>query len=157
MPLTVLGLGSNVGNREENMADALSMLEENSAVSIERLSSLYETTPFDVISEQEDYLNCCVLVQTSLSPGELLETCHDIENALGRKRLEYHGARTMDVDILLYENASMDTEKLTIPHKGILLRAFVLVPLMELFPNRKALGLDFSEVHVDFEAVRLFK
>lgn len=159
MPLAILGLGSNLGGREENMAAALDLLEANPSLSIERLSSLYETKPFDVQSKQDNYLNCCVLIQTTLTPEALLDACHEVERSLGRVRLEYHGARTMDVDILLYENAALNTEVLTLPHKGILSRAFVLVPLADLFPAHMALGLDFSHAlrTVDTSAVWLYK
>lgn len=159
MPLAILGLGSNLGNREENMATALDLMENNPFLSIERMSNLYETRPFDVRSKQDNYLNCCVLIQTSLTPEALLAACHEIEQSLGRIRIEYHGARTIDVDILLYENTTMNTETLALPHRGILSRAFVLVPLADLFPAHMALGLDFSDAlqKVDTSGVWLYK
>ena len=96
----VLGLGTNLGDREANLARALDALERLEGTQIVKLSNLYETEPFDVISQQEEYLNCCVLLETSLKPQRLLEHCLEIEQSLGRVRLEYHGARTMDC--LLY-------------------------------------------------------
>ena len=90
----VLGLGTNLGDREANLARALDALERLEGTQIVKLSNLYETEPFDVISQQEDYLNCCVLLETSLKPQRLLEHCLEIEQSLGRVRLEYHGART---------------------------------------------------------------
>lgn len=159
MPLAVLGLGGNLGDREETLAKALDLLEESPDIEILRLSGIYETTPFDVASKQDNYLNCCLEIQTKLVPNELLKICNEIENKLGRLREEYHGARTIDIDILLYEGISMDTEELTIPHKGILSRAFVMIPLADMYPDRKALGLDFSSAieEIDKSCVWLYK
>ena len=80
----VLGLGTNLGDREANLARALDALERLEGTQIVKLSNLYETEPFDVISQQEDYLNCCVLLETSLKPQRLLEHCLEIEQSLGR-------------------------------------------------------------------------
>ena len=106
---TVLGLGGNLGNREENLAMAVEELEKLPRTRLLAMSNLYETAPFDVASEQPDYLNCCVLAETRLSPEELLEQCLAIENRLGRVRTEYHGARTVDIDLLLFEGCRKDT------------------------------------------------
>ena len=158
MAKAVLCIGGNLGNREENMAEALDMLEKNSNTEILALSRIYETKPYDVRAEQPDYLNACVLIETAYTPMELLDFCHEIEKACKRVRLEYHGARTMDVDILLYENYASAEEVLTIPHKGILERAFVLVPLADLFPSGNALGFSFGEAleKVDFSEVWMY-
>lgn len=155
----VLGIGSNLGDREGNLAVAFDMLENAEGISLERISNIYETKPVDVISEQPDYLNCCVLIDTELSPEKLLESCHEIENFLKRERKEYHGARTMDIDILLYEGYESSDEKLTIPHKAIRERAFVLVPLCDLFHSYTALGYDFktSFEEIDKDEVWLYK
>ncbi len=141
----VLGIGSNLGDREANLTGAFEMLENLEKAEILSISSVYESEPFDVISKQKNYLNCCVLIETDLEPPELLDECHKIEDALLRERKEYHGARTMDIDILLYEGVTCATEQLTIPHRGIMERAFVLVPLCDLFHAYTALGFDFKE------------
>lgn len=155
----VLGLGGNLGNREENIASALSLLEKLPETGLLALSNIYETEPFDVASRQENYLNCCVLLDTELPPEELLDRCLEIEAELGRVRLEYHGARTMDIDLLLYEGFHSDTPKLRVPHPGILERAFVMVPLSDIFRDRQALGLDFNGAYeaVDKSGVQLYK
>lgn len=157
----VLGLGTNLGDREENLAKALDELEKLPKTRISAMSNLYETAPFDVLSEQPDYLNCCVVVDTKLSPEELLEKCLAVEARLGRVRTEYHGARTMDIDLLLYEGCRQETEKLTLPHPRIRERAFVMVPLSDLFPGCQArvFGFDFGEEYekVDKSGVRLYK
>ena len=155
----VLGLGGNLGDREDNLARALDALERLVGTQLLKLSNLYETEPFDVRSPQDNYLNCCVLLETKLKPQRLLEHCQEIENSLGRVRLEYHGARTMDIDLLLYEGFSSDTPELTVPHPHIRERAFVMVPLSDLFPLRQALGYDFQEAYqaVDKSGVVLYK
>lgn len=155
----VLGIGSNLGNREKNMAAAITGLEQLEGTQVLALSNLYETAPFDVLSPQDAYLNCCVLLETQLEPLALLAQCQEIENRLGRERKEYHGARTMDIDVLLCENFTLSTPTLTVPHPGMGGRAFVLVPLSDLFPTKEALGWAFGEAYekVDKEQVWLYK
>lgn len=155
----VLGIGTNLGDREENLAAAFTRLEGLPGTRLLAISNIYETAPFDVPSRQEDYLNCCVLLDTSLDPDALLTHCLAIETGLGRVRTEYHGARTMDIDLLLYEGFASNTQRLTVPHPGILERAFVMVPLSDLFPLHSGLGFDFSEAYeeVDKSEVRLYK
>lgn len=155
----VLGLGTNLGNRENNLAKAWDLLEKVPQTEILKISNVYETEPFDVISQQDPYLNCCVLLETKLQPKEMLEHCFAIENALGRQRTEYHGARTMDVDILLWEGVTSKEKELMLPHPGILERAFVMVPLSDLFPTWEGLGFSFAEAYkdVDKSGVKLYK
>lgn len=157
----VLGLGGNLGDREGNLAAAVDGLEKLPKTQVLAMSNLYETAPFDVLSEQPDYLNCCVVINTKLPPEELLERCLQIETGLGRVRTEYHGARTMDIDLLLYEGCAQETERLTLPHPRIRERAFVMVPLSDLFPGCRALpfGFDFAEDYhrVDKSGVKLYK
>ena len=145
----VLGLGTNLGDREGNLARALDALERLEGTELLRLSNIYETDPFDVLSQQDDYLNCCVLI----------EHCLEIEKSLGRVRVEYHGARTMDIDILLCEGFDSHTQDLTVPHPHIRERAFVMVPLSDLFPLHQAFGYDFHQAYeaVDKAGVRLYK
>lgn len=155
----VLGIGTNLGNREANLANAFDELERLPGTEVLKISNIYETEPFDVRSKQENYLNCCVLLKTGLPPEELLERCLAIETKLGRVRLEYHGARTMDIDLLLYEGFSSETERLTVPHPHIRERAFVMVPLADLFPTLSGLGFDFREAceAADKSGVALYK
>lgn len=155
----VLGLGTNLGDREGNLARALDALERLEGTELLRLSNIYETAPFDVLSQQDDYLNCCVLIETKLKPQRLLEHCLEIEKSLGRVRVEYHGARTMDIDILLCEGFDSHTPELTVPHPHIRERAFVLVPLSDLFPLHDAFGYQFDQAYeaVDKSGVALYK
>lgn len=139
----VLGLGANLGDRRENLAAALEALDRLPGTAMLKTSSILETEPFDVPDEQPNYLNCCVLLETALSPRALLGACLGIEAALGRVRKIRHGARVIDIDLLLYEGETSDDPELRLPHPGILERDFVLLPLKELFPDGIALGFHF--------------
>lgn len=145
MDKVVLGLGTNLGNREENLDNALAALENLPQTRVLQVSSIYETKPFDVISEQPDYLNCCALIETGLSPHALLGACLGIEAGMGRQRLEYHGSRIIDIDILYIQGYQSTEKELQVPHPEIQKRAFVLVPLCDLFPDQIVWGVDVSK------------
>ena len=144
MHKAVLGLGTNLGKREENIRAAIHAIELLPDTTVISESSLYETKPFDVTTQQGDYLNCCILLLTEFSPKVLLGACLGVETAMGRERRELHGARIIDIDLLLYEDETCNDAELQLPHPQILKRAFVMVPLTDLFPQKKALGLDFT-------------
>jgi 2-amino-4-hydroxy-6-hydroxymethyldihydropteridine diphosphokinase len=144
MRKAVLGLGTNLGKREENIRAAIRAIELLPDTTVISKSNLYETKPFDVTTEQGDYLNCCICILTEFSPKVLLGACLGVEAAMGRERREWHGERVIDIDLLLYEGETSSDKELTLPHSQILKRAFVLVPLSDIFPNKNALGLDFS-------------
>lgn len=144
MHKAVLGLGTNLGRREENIRAAIHAIELLPDTTVISKSSLYETKPFDVTTQQGDYLNCCICLLTEFSPKVLLGACLGVEAAMGRERTEWHGERVIDIDLLLYEGKTNSDKELTLPHPQILKRAFVLVPLSDIFPDKKALGLDFS-------------
>jgi len=129
--MILLGLGSNIGNRELNLQKALCLLEADSNLRIDKVSSIYETAPFGV-TDQADFLNMVATVVTSLSPMELLKKCLMVEDAMGRIRTRRWGPRIIDIDLLVYDNASIQDEALKLPHPGIAERAFVLVPLREV-------------------------
>lgn len=158
MNKVVLGIGSNMGNRKENMSAAVHAIEQLPNTTVIAESSLYETKPVEVPDEQTDYLNECVVALTELSPRALLGACLGIEAAMGRVREKVHGSRTIDIDLLLYEGAVSSDPELILPHPQMLKRAFVLVPLNEIFPDRIALGLDFSAAlrRLDTTGVNLF-
>ena len=136
MPLSTayLALGSNLGDRAALLRGALISLERGGAVRVVAESSVYETAPVGG-PEQPDYLNMVVAVETSLNPEALLERCLAAEAEQGRVRRERWGARTLDIDLLIYGGASMQTERLTLPHPRMTERAFVLVPLAEIAPG----------------------
>lgn len=128
-----LSLGSNLGDRERNLEDALRLLEDD-RLHVHRLSGVYETEPLD-LPGQPWFLNQAAEVETSLTPLELLERIHHVEAALGRRRGLPKGPRTVDIDILLYGNLGLETPDLTIPHPRMAERRFVLQPLAELAPE----------------------
>jgi len=128
-----LGLGSNLGNRQKNLNMALELLSQR--MQIKQVSSIYETDPIGN-TNQPRYLNLVCQVNTILEPHELLTLGKGIELKLGRTPgYEVNSPRPIDIDILLYGDTVMNTEKLTIPHPGLTERAFVLVPLTEIAPD----------------------
>jgi 2-amino-4-hydroxy-6-hydroxymethyldihydropteridine diphosphokinase len=133
-----LGLGSNLGNRAEALAGARAMLEA-SDLRIVAASRVYESAPWGVV-EQPPFLNQVVEVETTLTPRELLQRCHEIEGRLGRERSTRWGPRTIDVDILLYGTVRTSEPDLIIPHPQLPRRAFVLVPLAELNAGLRVRG-----------------
>jgi len=126
-----LGLGSNLGDRRENVLAAIRQLAACPGIQVEKVSSLYETEPVGY-KEQADFINAVVQISTGLSPLELLHSCQRIEAGLGRKREMHWGPRTIDIDILLFDDRVMQTAELTLPHPYLAQRRFVLLPLAEL-------------------------
>lgn len=145
----VIGLGSNLGDRSWYLARARELLA--SAGVIESASPIYETEPVDY-RDQPDFLNQVVVLRTACAPLELLRLCLSIERALGRERLHARGPRTIDLDLLLYDDLSLDivegTDRLTIPHPRMHQRRFVLVPLCDLLPTgfHPVLGKSFAQL-----------
>lgn len=125
-----LALGSNLGNRLGHLRAAVRLLEETDGIDVVRSSRIYETDP--VGPPQPPYLNAVIEVETSRSPRELLEACRDVEDALGRVRTERWGPRTIDVDVLTFDEQTVDEPDLQVPHPRMHERGFVLVPLGEL-------------------------
>jgi len=128
-----LSLGSNVGNREENLRAAIAALP-GAGVRVARESSLYETEPVDFL-EQDWFLNCVVEGVTAVPALELLRALRRIETQMGSKKLVAKGPRLIDIDILLYGSEMLDTPELQVPHPRLHLRRFVLVPLAEIAPD----------------------
>ncbi len=131
--LVHLGLGSNLGNRQDTLKQACVELESLPLLQF-RVSPIYESEPL-LKMPQPKYLNMVVCGLTELSPLELLKKCQQIENRLGRVRNEHWGSRTIDIDILAYGEECIDSEILKIPHPEMEKRSFVLVPLLELSPE----------------------
>lgn len=130
-----LGLGSNVGDREHNLARALELLAEQ-GVAIKAVSAVYETEPVGEILDQPDFLNVAARVRTDKEPLELLDTCKAVEIELGRMfGGPRHGPRPIDVDVLLLGDVELEHERLTLPHAEVTSRRFVLEPLLELDPD----------------------
>jgi 2-amino-4-hydroxy-6-hydroxymethyldihydropteridine diphosphokinase len=130
-----LGLGSNVGDRLAHLRAARDGLAAH-GVDVLRASSVYETEPQGEILDQPEFLNVCLEVQTELGPEDLLDACKVVEVEAGRLIAgPRHGPRTIDIDLLLLGDLEHDSERLRIPHRDVLARRFVLVPLLELDPN----------------------
>src|SRR5712691_5592702 len=125
-----LSLGSNIGDREENLRAAIDELP-HVGVGITRVSSFYETEPVD-LREQPWFLNCVVETETHFDPFMLLRALREIETKMGSKKLVAKGPRLIDMDILLYGQETIDTPELQVPHPRMHLRRFVLVPLAEI-------------------------
>lgn len=137
LAIAYLGLGSNLGDREQNLAQALRLLSLE--VTIDRVSSVYETEPVGY-GEQPLFLNAVCQVSTNLSPQELLILAKSIEAKLGRLPSFANASRPIDVDILFYDDQLIETQDLTIPHPRLVERAFVLIPLAEIAPDLVHLG-----------------
>lgn len=129
-----IALGTNIGSRYEHMNDALKLLTEHPAITIVNQSSIYETAPVGYI-DQADFLNMVIEIDTSLSSIELLDYCQHVEELLGRKRVIRFGPRTIDLDILLFNQENSKMDRLIIPHPRMHERAFVLIPLREIAPH----------------------
>jgi 2-amino-4-hydroxy-6-hydroxymethyldihydropteridine diphosphokinase len=130
--LIYLALGSNLGKRRKNLKTALQALPPQAQVSA--ISQVYETAPAYVL-DQPTFLNMAAAGQTSLSPEELLAHLQQIERQMGRQRIQRHGPRLIDLDILFYDDLVLDTPTLTIPHPRLHERGFVLRPLADLAPE----------------------
>ncbi len=133
--IVFLSLGSNVGDRQENLRAAIAALP-GAGVDVKRVSSIYETEPVDLL-EQPWFLNCVVQGETTVPAVELLRALRGIERRMGSKKLIARGPRLIDIDILLYGQQTIDAPELQVPHPRMHLRRFVLVPLAELAPDVK--------------------
>lgn len=132
MPTVYLALGSNIGDRDANLREAIRFLSQ-SGVHISKLSSIYETEPVDYL-DQPWFLNAVLQAQTNLPATQLLATLRNIESQMGSKKLFAKGPRLIDLDILLYGSDTIDTSDLQVPHPRMLQRNFVLAPLAEIAP-----------------------
>ncbi len=156
MAIVYLCLGSNSGDRLKLIEQAVSFLNLAQDIKLIRTSALYETEPWGV-KEQNWFLNMAVEIKTSLSPQDLLVKLQNIERTLGRNRDEEvrWGERPIDIDIIFYDKAVIESSLLTIPHKYMHKRAFVLVPLLELIPDfvHPAFNITISQLYDNLEEV----
>ena len=131
--MVYLGLGTNLGDKQKNLNDAIRMLG-NQVGEVEKVSSVIETEPEGFKSDNM-FLNTVVKVRTALSPFELLDITQDVEKSLGRKEKSSNGIyhdRVIDIDILLYDDINISTPRLVIPHPRMAQREFVMTPLTEI-------------------------
>lgn len=129
-----LGLGSNLGDKHEYITKAINSISKLKNIEIKKISSMITTKPYGK-TDQPDFLNCVIELDTDILPEELLKKCLDIENQLGRIRNEKWGPRTIDIDLLFYEDKIINTELLVLPHPQLHKREFVLTSLNELCPD----------------------
>ena len=141
-----IALGSNLGNRFEHLKAGILMLEKHPKIQVVAKSRVFETEPFGVSSAQGAYLNAASQLETSLSPQELLILMLKVEQSQGRERTERWGARTLDLDILMYGSSIISQPHLEIPHPRILERAFVLAPLADIAPDLEIPKTEFTVI-----------
>jgi len=134
MAIVYIGIGSNIGNRQENCREAVRQLGPR-GLKVGRQSSMIETEPWGV-AEQPRFMNMALEAETDLSPKLLYDVLKDIETAMGRSKAVRWGPRVIDLDILFYDDLILDTERLVIPHPLLHERDFVLIPLAEIAPEK---------------------
>jgi dihydroneopterin aldolase/2-amino-4-hydroxy-6-hydroxymethyldihydropteridine diphosphokinase len=133
MAIVYIGIGSNLGNRQENCLHAIELLQKKGIIVTKR-SSLYETEPWGV-KDQPRFINMAIEIETPLEPGELLKTLKNVENELGREQTLQWGPRIIDLDILLFDDIILNEDNLKIPHPLLHERDFALRPLCEIAPD----------------------
>ncbi|MGB3192462.1 MAG: 2-amino-4-hydroxy-6-hydroxymethyldihydropteridine diphosphokinase, partial [Limnoraphis sp.] len=131
--ISAIALGSNLGDSRATLENTLKTIDQTPGITVKTYSSWYKTAPIG--PSQPDYLNGCAVLEVQLTPQELLTTLLAIEDKFGRVRQERWGARTLDLDVLLFGDLILETPKLQIPHPRMTERAFVLVPLAEIAPD----------------------
>ena len=131
--MTCLAVGSNVGDKQKNIEDAIAAIAQDEKCRLVKASDIVRSTAYGGV-EQEEFLNGAVMVKTLYTPEELLKKLHEIEQAAGRKRDIHWGPRTLDLDIIFYDDLIMHTDDLVIPHVDMQNRDFVLKPLSQLVP-----------------------
>jgi 2-amino-4-hydroxy-6-hydroxymethyldihydropteridine diphosphokinase len=157
MPEIGLGLGGNVGDPAQTLRDALDALQSRGIADIAVSSSLYRTAPWGGVP-QPDYANACAIGRTDLPPFDLLDAIKRLERDLGRVDTVRWGPRVIDIDILYYGDVRLQDERLVIPHRELLNRAFVLIPLAEIAPDLVIAGRRVADAARDLDAgdVRLW-
>lgn len=139
----VIGIGTNMGNRLENLKNAVYALELAPKTAVIKKSAVYETSPVGY-AKQQDFYNCAVLCESAFEPQEMLGICLGAECGLGRVRNFKNGPRVIDMDLLLAEDKIIRTPNLIVPHPHIKERLFVLLPMLDLFESGVAFGFDFA-------------
>ncbi|HXX25026.1 MAG TPA: 2-amino-4-hydroxy-6-hydroxymethyldihydropteridine diphosphokinase [Pseudolabrys sp.] len=158
MTEALLALGGNVGDSQAILDRAIGLLCDGKDVRLTARSSDYRTPPWG-FKYQPAFVNLCIAVDTTLTPRDLLARAQDIELRLGRDRTheKRNGPRTADIDIIAYDDVTLDTPNLTLPHPRLFERAFVLVPLNEIAPGRVIAGRKVSEALAGLDAAGIEK
>ncbi len=134
--LVYVAFGANEGDCLENIEKGIAAIEENEYCKTKKVSEIIKTTPYGV-TNQNDFYNGVLEMETYLAPEELLDVLQEIEKSRGRVRKEHWGPRTLDLDILLYDNLVLESDRLILPHADMTNRDFVLAPLAEIAPHRR--------------------
>lgn len=150
----IIGIGTNIGDREKNIKDAVSALELVPKTKVLRVSKIYETEPVGY-EEQENFYNACVEIESSFEPNEMLGVCLGIEAGFGRIRKIKNGPRILDLDLIFAENETINTPNLTVPHPRYSERRFVLIPLLELFPDGKYFNINFKDYLIGIKGQKI--
>lgn len=150
-----LGIGTNIGDRLSNLQSAVDSLNLVPGTKVTAVSRIYETDPVG-FDDQDDFLNICVEVETKLTPEGLLGVCLGIEAGLGRVRVIKNGPRVIDLDLLLYENETYNTEMLALPHPRMFEREFVLAPLTDIPFENAFIDREKIKSQLTGEGIRLF-
>jgi 2-amino-4-hydroxy-6-hydroxymethyldihydropteridine diphosphokinase len=140
-----LALGTNLGDREKELEQAIAYINMLQGTNVKSISRIYETKPVGY-TNQADFLNMVICIQTQTEPLQLLIELQEIENRMKRVREIHWGPRTIDIDILLYDNLEINFPKLVIPHPRMFVRAFVLVPLKDIYPYTEVFGKNIDEL-----------
>jgi 2-amino-4-hydroxy-6-hydroxymethyldihydropteridine diphosphokinase len=138
-----LALGTNIGDRKKNLLEAIDRINELDEIKVESTSKIYETEPVGYL-DQDNYLNMVILIRTDKSPVELLKNLQKIEGQMKRTREIHWGPRTIDLDILLFDALTINLPDLVIPHPRMLERAFVLIPLKDVYNKKMLAGYDIN-------------
>ncbi len=157
MSEAVIGLGSNLGEKDSQLLKAVQAVSRLPGVKITGISSIFASLPEGAPAgdAQEEYHNMAVKVETAMSPMALLGACLGIEGAMGRVRAHRNAARIIDLDLLLYEGVKSENFELSLPHPRLLQRAFVLLPLKELYPSGRAPGVFFEPFLKELDLTRI--
>jgi 2-amino-4-hydroxy-6-hydroxymethyldihydropteridine diphosphokinase len=139
MSLAYVALGANLADPTTQVRAALAALSQLAPARLLRASSLYRTAPVGIV-HQPDFINAVAALETTLAPHALLDALFAIEAQFGRRRDYHHAPRTLDLDLLLYDDQVIDSARLTLPHPRMHLRAFVLAPLVEIAPDCRIPG-----------------
>jgi len=146
MASALIALGGNVGNTRATFARAIDEICRKAQATLTARSADYQTPPWGDVA-QPAFINACIAIDTALAPRALLATLHDVERMFGRDRARESrwGPRTLDLDLIAYDDVALDTPELTLPHPRLFERAFVLVPLAEIAPDRVIAGRPVRE------------
>lgn len=152
----ILGIGTNMGNRKENINKCIEAVNLTPYTDVLIRSGIYETEPVGY-ARQQNFYNCNLLIESELEPHEMLGLCLGIESGFGRKRGIKNGPRILDVDLLLAENYKTHTKNLSVPHPRMFERRFVLQPLLDIFENGNAFGMNFTQYLEKIEGQEVIK